>query len=86
MQCVTDRPNSSAPLHVCCNSPGCAAEGDLLHIVGDEIFEAKVALMCQVGVQAPVRYPPAEGWGRGGGSNHDSHIKEYDNVITCTCN
>ena len=77
MQCAIDCPNSTAPLHACCNSPGCAAEGDLLHVVGDELFEAKVALMCQVGVQAPVRYSPAGGGGGGGrDSDHDSLIHE----------
>ena len=32
----------------------------MLHVAVDELFEAEVALMGKVGVQAPVRYPPAD--------------------------
>ena len=34
-------------------------ERGVLHVAADELFETKVALVGQVGVQAPVRYPPA---------------------------
>ena len=42
-------------------TPGGAVEGGLLHVVGDELLETEVALMGQVGIQAPVRYPPVGG-------------------------
>ena len=32
----------------------------MLHVGVDELLEAEVALVGQVGVQAPVRYPPAD--------------------------
>ena len=34
-------------------------ERGVLHVAADELFETEVALVGQVGVQAPLRYSPA---------------------------
>ena len=45
----------------------------MVHVGVDELLEAEVALVGQIGVQAPVRYPPA-------GSMNTTEIKHCDHA------